>query len=513
MNEKVISPLNRVEGDLDLKVIFEGKKVLKAFPMSRLFRGIEIILKGKFPMDSLVITPRICGICGGSHLLSAAKALEMAYKARVPSNAVRLRNVMTLAEMGQNDVRHTYLMFLIDTINSKYEKLGFYRDMVLRWAPYLGQSYKQAVHWSKRYTEIYAIFGGQWPHGSAMIPGGVTTDPLSNDIIKARSILASIETEFLEKTVLGGPLDQFLELKSKKDLDQWSKDYPNGDVSKIWNYGLEMKWDKIGSGSQFLMSYGHVTLPEHYDPPTGVEKKRFGEGLLDLKTHEVHQINEENIVEFVSHSFYTYEQGDKVGLHPYNGETTPLSPESKGKYTFTKAFRYKLGTKYVAPEVGALAMMVVAGDPLLTDLVYRMGTNVLVREMARIVRLARIHEIMNEELESYEYDETTYIKPEEKPSGRGYGLVEASRGSLGHWIVIEDGKIKNYQVVTPTQINMGPEDPFGNPSHLSMALQGIEVENPNNPIEVAHVVRSHDACMVCNVHVLDGGKEVLSMRL
>ncbi|MEM4955687.1 MAG: nickel-dependent hydrogenase large subunit, partial [Metallosphaera sp.] len=201
MNEKVISPLNRVEGDLDLKVVFEGKKVVKAFPMSRLFRGIEIILKGKFPMDSLVITPRICGICGGSHLLSAAKALEMAYGASVPPNAVRLRNVMTLAEMGQNDVRHTYLMFLIDTVNLKYEKMGFYRDIVLRWAPYLGQSYKQAVAWSKRYTEIYAIFGGQWPHGSAMVPGGVTTDPLSNDIIKAKSILASITAEFLEKVI------------------------------------------------------------------------------------------------------------------------------------------------------------------------------------------------------------------------------------------------------------------------------------------------------------------------
>jgi len=513
LNERVISPLNRVEGDLDLKVIFEGRKVVKAYPMSRLFRGIEVILKGKYPMDSLVITPRICGICGGSHLLSAAKSLDMAYGAKVPPNAVRLRNVLALAEMGQNDVRHTYLMFMIDSVNRKYEKLPFYRDMVLRWAPYVGTSYKQAVVWSKRYAEIYAIFGGQWPHGSAMVPGGITAEPFPNDVVKAKGIIRQITAEFLERTVLGGPLDQFLELESVEDLEQWAKDYPEGDVSKVWNYGQSMGWHRIGKGSQFLMSYGHVNVPEDYDPANSREKLVFSRGILDLNSWDRFEVDPNNILEFVAHSFYTYDLGDRIGLNPFMGQTNPLPPNGKGKYTFTKTFRYKLKDRYVAPEVGALSMLVVAGNRLMTDLVKRLGTNVLAREVARFVRLALIHELILNNLDTYDFNGPTYIKPQERQFAMGYGLVEASRGSLGHWIVVEDGKIENYQVVTPTQINMGPEDPEGNPSHLTMALVGTEVEDLSNPIEVAHVVRSHDACMVCNVHVLDGGKEKLAMRL
>lgn len=123
------------------------------------------------------------------------------------------------------------------------------------------------------------------------------------------------------------------------------------------------------------------------------------------------------------------------------------------------------------------------------------------REIARFVRLAFISKIVIEELEKFRFGEPTYKKPLDISESKGYGLVEASRGSLGHWIVIKDNKIFNYQVVTPTQINMGPEDSYGNLSHISKALIGTTVEDIENPIELAHIVRSHDACMVCNVHV------------
>lgn len=511
MNEKIISPLNRVEGDLDLKVVFEKNKVVKAYPISRLFRGIEIILKGKEPMDSLVITPRVCGICGGSHLYAAAKALDMAYKADVPPNAVLLRNIMALAEIGQNDVRHTYLMFLIDTVNRKYESFPFYKDMLMRWAPFYGSSYKSAVKWSKKYTEIYAIFGGQWPHGSSMIPGGVTAEPYPEDIMKAKAIIREITSELVERVMLGGPLEQFLDLRGMKDLEQWCQDYPEGDVCKVWNYGREMKWDKLGKGSDYLMSYGHVPLAEDYNPEN--PKLMFRSGILNLKTFEVSELKQENILEFVSASYYTYSVGD-AGLHPFEGETNPIPTlENRKKYTFTKAFRYKLEDKLIAPEVGALAMLAVSGNELILDLLRRLGPSVLLREIARYVRVALISRIIEEQLEEYTFGEPTYKRPDEIKDSQGYGLLEAARGSLGHWIVIKDGKIHNYQIVTPTQINMGPEDAYGNPSHMSLALVGTEVEDLNNPIEVAHIIRSHDACMVCNVHFFDSNKEKMVLRL
>ncbi|SAI84850.1 nickel-dependent hydrogenase large subunit [Saccharolobus solfataricus] len=101
MTSKIVSPFNRVEGDLDVEVKFKENKVVDAKIVSRLFRGLELILKGKSPLDSLVITPRVCGICGASHLYASTSALDMIFNAEVPRNAIRLRNVMSMAESCQ----------------------------------------------------------------------------------------------------------------------------------------------------------------------------------------------------------------------------------------------------------------------------------------------------------------------------------------------------------------------------------------------------------------------------
>lgn len=135
-------------------------------------------------------------------------------------------------------------------------------------------------------------------------------------------------------------------------------------------------------------------------------------------------------------------------------------------------------------------------------MVDKIGPSVLSRIIARIIRIIIYNELMINELNNFKFGKPTYKKPNDVIEGKGYGLVEAPRGALGHWIVIKGGKILNYQIVTPTQINMGPEDPLGNKSHLPLALIGTEVSNVDNPIEVYHIVRSHDACMVCNVHML-----------
>ena len=85
-------------------------------------------------------------------------------------------------------------------------------------------------------------------------------------------------------------------------------------------------------------------------------------------------------------------------------------------------------------------------------------------------------------------------------SGRGYGLTEAARGALGHWITIEDKKISNYQCVVPTTWNCSPRDDRGVPGPVEQALVGVPVADADNPIEVARVVRSFDPCLACAVH-------------
>ena len=499
MSSRTLSPFNRVEGDLDVEVKFDKNKVIDAKIISRLFRGIEVILKNKNPLDALVITPRVCGICGASHLYTSASALDMIYNAEVPMNAIRLRNVLSMAESCQNDLRHTYFMFLIDVMNKKYKDYNLIDEAIKRWAPLTGSSYKECFRWSKKYTEVYAIFGGQWPHGSAIVPGGVTAEPLPNEIQKAISILLDIKKSYLEKVILGGSIEQFLStVKSYKDLLQWSEDYRDSDIAKIVEFGLEANWHKLGYGSGVMLSYGHLPTEEYVGTPS---KKHFKPGIFFVKEKEFKEFDQSNILEFVAHSYYSYSRGDEVGLHPFEGETAPnLDEKSKTKYSLTKTYRYKFDGKLLAPEVGALAMLTVSGNPLILDIIDKIGPSVFSRVIARLTRVFIYTELMIEELKNFEYGKPTYKKPKYVDDGKGYGLLEAPRGALGHWVVVKNGKIQNYQIVTPTQINMGPEDPMGNKSHLPLALIGTEVSDVSNPIEVYHIVRSHDACMVCNVH-------------
>ena len=94
--------------------------------------------------------------------------------------------------------------------------------------------------------------------------------------------------------------------------------------------------------------------------------------------------------------------------------------------------------------------------------------------------------------------------------GDGIGALEAARGALSDWIVIEDSKIKNYQVVTPTAWNIGPRDGSGALGPMATALVGSPLIDPEDPVELGHVARSFDSCLVCTVHAYDGktGKEL-----
>ena len=88
-----VSPLGRVEGDLDVRVTIEDGVVTSAWTEAAMFRGFEIILRGKDPQAGLIVTPRICGICGGSHLYKSAYALDTAWGTHLPPNATLIRNI------------------------------------------------------------------------------------------------------------------------------------------------------------------------------------------------------------------------------------------------------------------------------------------------------------------------------------------------------------------------------------------------------------------------------------
>ena len=145
--------------------------MVDAWTQAELFRGLEVILRGKDSQAGLIVTPRACGICGASHLTCAAWALDTAWETEVPRNAILARNLGQLAESLQSVARHHYGLFMIDYTNSKYAGSPFYEEAVRRWAPYTGTHYELGVTISGRPVEIYALFGGQWPHSSFMVPG------------------------------------------------------------------------------------------------------------------------------------------------------------------------------------------------------------------------------------------------------------------------------------------------------------------------------------------------------
>ncbi|AKG23030.1 hypothetical protein IJ00_18705 [Calothrix sp. 336/3] len=163
-----ISPVGRVEGDLDVRVDIEDGFVVNAWTHAELFRGFEIILRGKDPQAGLIVTPRICGICGASHLSSAAWALDTAWETEVPRNAILARNLGQIVETIQSIPRYFYGLFAIDLTNKKYENSRFYQEACRRFTAFTGKHYELGVTISAKPVEIYALLGGQWPHSSYM---------------------------------------------------------------------------------------------------------------------------------------------------------------------------------------------------------------------------------------------------------------------------------------------------------------------------------------------------------
>ena len=105
-------------------------------------------------------------------------------------------------------------------------------------------------------------------------------------------------------------------------------------------------------------------------------------------------------------------------------------------------------------------------------------------------------------------DQPTFVKSSVPSEGAGYGFVNAARGSLGHWLQLAGGKIKNYQVITPTTWNGSPRDSLGRRGHWEESFIGLEIKDLDNPVEVGHLIRSHDACLVCTVHFARTGRRI-----
>ncbi|MEE9514567.1 MAG: nickel-dependent hydrogenase large subunit [Candidatus Brocadiales bacterium] len=539
----------------------EKHLVTDAFSCATMFRGIEIILKGRDPRDAWLFAQRICGVCTVVHAMASIRAVENALDIRIPPTARLIRNIITATQFVHDHTIHFYHLHALDWVDitsalkadpagtstlaesiSDWSPSGtaYFRGVQDRLKKFVGSGqlgpfsnaywghpayklppeanllavahYLEALEWQKDFVRIHAILGGKNPHLQSLIVGGVSTpvDPNSEDALNAGTIatirdLAVKARDFVEKVYLP-------------------------DLLAIASFYKE--WGVIGRGVGNYLSYGEFPMsdnPRDVCIPAGI--------ILEENLGEVHTVDQEKIAEYVTRSWFEYSGGDKEGRHPFKGETKPRYTGPKppykeigtdGEYSWLKAPRYEGRVMEVGPLArmlvayasghervkglvdGALKTLDVPADALFSTL-----GRTLARGVETVVLAEKIIDWTDELAVNMGRGETQIHAgerwdPSEWPAeAMGYGLHEAPRGALGHWIHIKDRSIHNYQCVVPSTWNLGPRDDREQIGPVEKALIGTPVADPAQPLEILRTVHSFDPCMACGVHLYDTrGKEL-----
>lgn len=379
--------------------------------------------------------------------------------------------------------------------------------------------YLEALDWQREVIKMQALLGAKNPHAQTYLVGGMSipVDPNSQNALNAGSIafmkkVAQEALEFVEKVYIP-------------------------DLLAIASFYKE--WAGYGAGVGNYLSYGQFPL----DNENNTANCYFPRGIIINKNlSKVHPVDHTKIAEYVTHSWYEYRDGDSKSKHPWEGETNykytgPKPPyeflDTDKKYSWLKAPRYE----DLPMEVGPLSRMLVAyasGHKRVKEVIdsvlkkLEVGPTVLFSTLGRVAArgvetliTAEMLSVWIDELSanikkgdlrihnSEKWDPATWPK-----EAQGYGLYEAPRGALGHWIKIKNGKIENYQCVVPSTWNGSPRDAKGQRGPYEASLIGTPVADPNKPIEILRTVHSFDPCMACAVHVLEpDGKEITKIRI
>ncbi len=500
-----IDPITRIEGHLAIHVDVADGVVTSGHCAGEMFRGFENILRGRDPLDAHQLTQRICGVCPVSHGTAAILGQDMAFGVTPTTNGRLLRNLILGANFLQSHIVHFYQLTALDYIDiaailgyggsdslllslKSWAQTQSASKVIYPLAPFLPRyegryvedkevnllaihHYFEALEMRKTAHQMCALFAGKMPHPATLMPGGVSEQASVTKMEKYGSLLRRLQ-RFISEAYLP-------------------------DVELIG--GAFPEYFKIGKGCNQFLSYGNF-------PDSDESKQRFlPAGVLIGK--ELSGVDEAAITESVASSLLA---GSKP-LKPSEGETI-AAPEKEGKgvYSWLKAPRY-----HDQPmEVGPLARMLIAyrlgspgqardlidaslarlGRPL-EDLVSTMG-----RHLARAIEAKLVADQLAVWLDQLKPGLPSMNDFEIPEQGRGYGMIEAPRGALGHWIEIKDHKISNYQCIVPTTWNCSPRDERGVAGPVEQALVGTPLANPDQPLEAARVVRSFDPCLACAVH-------------
>ncbi len=444
--------------------------------------GFEQMLQGKDPLDALVYVPRICGICSVAQSVAAARALGQAQGITMPRNGELATNLILACENLADHLTHFYLFFMPDFAREVYRNEPWFDVTASRFKAVKGSAAAEVLPARAEFLHLMGLLAGKWPHSLALQPGGTSRAIEAPERARITAILFAFR-RFLERTLFGDSLENIIALDSADALSSWAEFRPveSSDFRHFLHIADELNLHTLGRAADRFMSYGVY-------PSDGND--RFAAGVWQ---GEQGTLDQASISEDISHSWMHHQNEPK---HPFDGVTLP-SMAVEEAYSWCKAPR--LGGGVV--EVGALARQVVDGHPLIRDLVARDGGNVRNRVIARLLELALVVVEMEKWAVGLQPREPFCSHAELPDHAQGFGMIEAARGSLGHWLKIKNGRLLNYQIIAPTTWNFSPRDAGGTPGALEQALIGAPLrEGETDPVAVQHIVRSFDPCMVCTVH-------------
>ena len=579
MTERVVvDPITRIEGHLRIEAQMKGKQIDAAYSSGTMVRGIEVIMQGRDPRDAWAFVQRICGVCTLVHGVASVRAVEDALNYQIPTNAQLIRNLMIAAQYVHDHVMHFYHLHALDWVDvvsaleadpkataalaqslSSWPKAsaGYFADMQKRLKTFVegGQlgifanaywghpayklppeanlmavsHYLEALEWQRDVVKLHAVFGGKNPHPMFLVGGTPNPIDLESDSAINAKKLALVQS-IIDK------LRIFVDQAYVPDTIAIAGFYPD--------------WFQRGEGLGNFLVFGDFPSAE---PGTDLRDPASWwippGAIVDRNLKEIHEIDlraDAEVQEFVSHSWYGYEDGNNKGLHPWSGETKldyrgrggPDAPYKQLNvnegYSWLKSPRWR----GKAMEVGPLArvlLLYAKGDEATRELVdstlgalgadKRALFSTLGRTAARTLETKLIADKMQTWMDTLVAnikagDTRTFNEALWKPSSwpkeaKGVGYMEAPRGGLAHYIVIKDQKIDNYQAVVPSTWNAGPRDPQNQPGAYEAALQdNHELYDPNQPVEILRTVHSFDPCIACAVHLTDeGGEEMLQVKV
>lgn len=511
----IVDPMTRIEGHLRFETRMTDNVVTDSRCSGDMYRGIE---KGLIGYDARVaqqVTQRVCGVCPYAHAEAAALALEAAMGVKPNENGQLVRNLTVGAYHLQDYLLHFYALCALDFIDvtaiTTYQGRDAGMVQLKSWvlAELSGNKVFPAAPFLPRYQAVYAkdrelnlsaiqnylgalpvmstlhkmvaLFGGKAPHPVAIEAGGVTTVPTIERLAKYRTWL--------------GQAGKFIRNNFHDDVVGVAKAFP-GYFKEGRGYGnlLSYPWLPDRTGGKFAFA-GGATINGQYAA-----------------------LNIDRITEDHAYAFYKASPNRSVkplqlaALQPISFDEYQAEKRKEGgKYTWTRAPRYGGEIMEVGPLARVVNTHLAGGNAEVTRLVDKYNktlsislrdyNSVMGRHLCRLISALVTLDTLERQLEQVVPEASAFVERAVPRSARGVGLVEATRGALGHWLEVDDrGLIKNYEMVVPTTWNMSPRDAGGRPGAVEKMLIGTRVADAANPMELARIIRSTDPCMACSVH-------------